>query len=223
MSSSLSGISSLLGLSSLMIHQALADIKSGKMVIITDDEHRENEGDLVLAAEHITPEKMAFMIRYTGGVVVMPMSNAQADKLDLPHMVPANTSARGTAFTVSIDAARGVTSGISAADRATTVQTAVNVNSSPNDFVRPGHVFPLRAQDGGVLWRAGHTEASVDLCKLSGLKPIAVISELMNDDGTMMRGLHLAEFAQRHDLAIISIADIIAHRRAHDTETEAPR
>lgn len=199
------------------IDVAIAEIKEGKMIIVTDDEARENEGDLVIAAEHITPEKMAFMIRHTGGVVVLPMSHEIADRLNLPPMVASNTSRRGTAFTVSIDAAFGIKSGISAEDRARTVLTAVRENAAPDDFVRPGHIFPLRAENGGVLWRAGHTEASVDLCKLAGRKPVAVISELMNDDGAMMRGAALKEFADKHELTIISIAELIAYRRAHDS------
>ncbi len=187
------------------------------MVIVVDDEDRENEGDLVVAAEHMTPEKMAFIIRHTGGVVCLSMSNDIADRLQLPPMVSRNTSSRGTPFTVSIEAAAGVTTGISAADRSHTVLTAASPVARPEDLNHPGHVFPLRASDGGVLVRAGHTEASVDLCRLSGLRTVAVISELMHDDGTMMRLPELEKFAKEHDIVIVSIADLIAHRRRHET------
>lgn len=195
---------------------AVAALGRGEMLIIADDENRENEGDLVVAAEHINAEKMAFIIRHTGGVVCLALESAIADRLNLPPMVDANTSRRDTAFTVSIDAAQGITTGISAADRVQTVLTAMRENALPGDLARPGHIFPLRAQMGGVLWRAGHTEASVDLCKLAGLKHGAVISELMNEDGTLMRTAKLFEFAARHSLRIISVADLIAYRRANE-------
>lgn len=199
------------------IEQAIADLKEGKMIIVTDDENRENEGDLVIAAEFITAEKMAFIIRHTGGVVCLSLENTIADQLNLPSMVQNNNSQNKTAFTVSIEAAEGITTGISAEDRAKTVLTAVAIGAKPEDLRRPGHIFPLRAVDGGVLCRAGHTEASVDLCRLSKLKPAAVISELINDDGTMMRLPELKKFAKEHGLSLISIADLIAYRHRHES------
>lgn len=202
-----------------LIEQAIERLKTGEMIIITDDPDRENEGDLVIAAEHITSEKMAFIIRNTGGVVCLSLSNELADKLDLPHMVQANTSKRGTPFTVSIDAAAGIESGISAQDRVTTIQAVLKEDAKPSDLVRPGHVFPLRAQNGGVLWRGGHTEASIDLCRIAGLKEAAVISELMNEDGTVMRK-EIPAFAQEHNILVISVADIIAYRHEHETFIE---
>lgn len=195
----------------------LERLRSGGMVIVVDDKDRENEGDLVIAAEHATQESLAFFIRHTGGVVCLSLSNAIADQLDLPPMVTRNTSARETPFTVSIEAASGVTTGISAGDRAATIQAAISAVAVPEDLSRPGHVFPLRANDGGVLVRAGHTEASVDLCRLSGLREGAVISELMNEDGTMMRLPEIQEFAMHHDIPVIAIEDIIAYRRKHET------
>ncbi len=199
------------------IAAALEALRAGRMVIVIDDEERENEGDLVIAAQHLTEEQMAFMIRHTGGVVCLALSNEIADQLDLPPMVERNTSKRGTPFTVSIEAAEGVTTGISARDRTRTVLAAINPVACPADLRRPGHVFPLRAQDGGALIRAGHTEASVDLCRLAGLRSGAVISELMHDDGTMMRLPALRAFAEEHDLLLISIADLIAERRRTET------
>jgi 3,4-dihydroxy 2-butanone 4-phosphate synthase/GTP cyclohydrolase II len=169
------------------IPEALEALKAGKFVIVVDDEDRENEGDLVLPAEHITKEKMAFMIRYTGGVVCMPLTDEIANQLHLPPMVSNNTSKLGTPFTVSIDAAEGTTTGISAEDRTVTVRSALRPDAKPSDFRQPGHIFPLRAKNGGVLVRAGHTEATIDLCLLAGSRPIGVLSELMHDDGTMMR------------------------------------
>src|SRR3989338_10312192 len=199
------------------VSSAFDALRNGRMIVVIDDDDRENEGDLVMAAEHITAEAMAFIIRHTGGVVCLALSNAIADRLDLPPMVVHNTSEHKTPFTVSIEAAAGVTTGISAADRAQTVRMAINPVARSEDLHRPGHVFPLRAQDGGVLWRAGHTEAAVDLCRLAGLSEGAVISELMHDDGTVMRLPSLATFALEHNLLIISIADIIAYRRRHET------
>lgn len=199
------------------IPQALDALRNGRMVIVVDDEQRENEGDLVLAAEFVDAQKMAFIIHHTGGVVCLALSNEIADQLDLPPMVTKNTSRRATPFTVSIEAAEGTETGISAADRAKTVLAAINPVAKPADLTRPGHVFPLRAQNGGVLWRSGHTEASVDLCRLAGLRPGAVISELMNEDGTMMRLPELKKFADKHGLFIVSIADLIAYRRRHET------
>ena len=199
------------------ITEALDAFRSGKMIIVVDDEDRENEGDLILAAQHITDEKMAFMIRYTGGVVCMPVSNSVADRLKLPPMVQQNTAKMETPFTVSIDALHNATTGISAHDRAETVRLAIAETSSPEDFGRPGHVFPLRAQDGGVLTRAGHTEAALDLCRLTKLREGAVLSELMHDDGSMMRMPALQVFAQEHAMHIISISDLIAYRRKSET------
>lgn len=199
------------------IPQALEALRTSRMIIVVDDENRENEGDLVLAAEHVTTEKMNFIIRNTGGVVCLSLSNAVADSLDLPLMVRHNTSRLQTPYTVSIEAAEGVTTGISAADRAKTIQAAINPVARPEDLRRPGHVFPLRAENGGVLVRAGHTEASVDLCRLAGLREGAVISELMKEDGTMMRLPDIAIFASQHDLSIVTIADLIAYRRRTET------
>lgn len=192
---------------------ALKALRKGGFVIVVDDVDRENEGDLVLAAEYATEEKLAFMIRYTGGVVCLSLSNAIADQLALPAMVQNNTSSRGTPFTVSVEASKGVTTGISAADRAKTIRAAIHPKARPADLSRPGHVFPLRAHDGGVLCRAGHTEASVDLCRLAGLREGAVISELMHDDGTMMRLPSILPFAKKRRIPILPIADLIAYRR----------
>lgn len=202
------------------IPDALEVLRAGGMVIVVDDANRENEGDLIIAAERMTTEMMAFMIRHTGGVVFLALSNEIADQLELPLMVERNTSRYGTPFTVTIEAAQGVTTGISAEDRTRTVLTAIKPGATPADLRRPGHVFPLRAQDGGVLWRAGHTEASVDLCRLAGLRPGAVGSELMNPDGTMMRLPQLERFADEHHLPLICIADIIAYRRVHESFVE---
>lgn len=199
------------------IPQAIEAMRMGKTIIIVDDEHRENEGDLVIAAEHITTERMAFFIRHTGGVVCLALSNSIADQLDLPAMVAQNTSSFGTPFTVSIESAHNVTTGISAQDRATTILSAINPVAKPEDLCRPGHVFPLRAQDGGVLVRAGQTEASVDLCRLAGLRCGAVISELMHEDGSMMRLPALQEFSAEHDIPIIAVEDLIAYRRKNET------
>ncbi|NOS68216.1 MAG: bifunctional 3,4-dihydroxy-2-butanone-4-phosphate synthase/GTP cyclohydrolase II [Candidatus Peribacteraceae bacterium] len=199
------------------IPDALDALRAGRFVIVIDDEDRENEGDLVLAAEHVTAEKMAFIIRHTGGVVCLPVSNEIADRLHLPPMVEHNTSRLSTPFTVSIDAAEGITTGISASDRAKTVLAAVNSVARPDDLRHPGHVFPLRAKDGGVLVRAGHTEATADLCMLAGLRPAGILSELMHDDGTMMRLPALQDFAREHDIPLIAIADLIAWRCRHET------
>jgi 3,4-dihydroxy 2-butanone 4-phosphate synthase / GTP cyclohydrolase II len=189
------------------IPEILEDLKQGKMIILVDDENRENEGDLVMAAEFIDHQSMAFMIRFTGGVVCLSMTHERADDLQLPPMVPVNECKRKTAFTVSIEAASGVTTGISAVDRAITIEAAVFGTAS--DLVRPGHVYPLRAVSGGVLERNGHTEGSLDLCKLAGLKPMAVISELMHDHGVMMKGRALLDFADEYELKICSVQQII--------------
>lgn len=193
------------------------ELKRGRPVVLVDDEDRENEGDLVLPAQTVDAEKIAFMIRHTGGVVCLAMANDMADRLDLPPMVSHNTASRETAFTVSIEARAGVTTGISARDRATTILAAIADDAQPGDLARPGHVFPLRARDGGVLRRAGHTEAAVDLCWLAGLKPAAAISELMHDDGTMMRLPDIRRWAQRHGLLVGAIAELIAYRLERDT------
>ena len=192
-------------------------LRSGRMVVVVDDEERENEGDLVIAGEYMTERNMAFFIRHTGGVVCLAISNAIADQLDLPPMVQRNTSKRETPFTVSIEAAENVTTGISARDRAVTIAAAINPVAKPEDLRRPGHIFPLRARSGGVLVRAGHTEASTDLCRLAGLREGAVISELMLEDGTMMRLPDIRTFAAEHDIPVVSIADLIAYRRQHET------
>jgi len=194
------------------IEAALEDIRQGKMVILVDDEDRENEGDLTMAAEMVTPEAINFMAREGRGLICLSLTEERADFLDLPLMVSANTSSFGTAFTVSIEARRGVTTGISAADRAQTIRVALDDQTTALDLARPGHVFPLRAKKGGVLVRAGQTEGSVDLARLAGLKPSGVICEIMNDDGTMARMPQLQEFAEKHDLKIISIADLVAYR-----------
>ncbi|MFO7764946.1 MAG: bifunctional 3,4-dihydroxy-2-butanone-4-phosphate synthase/GTP cyclohydrolase II [Pelovirga sp.] len=194
------------------IDAALDDVRNGKMVILVDDEDRENEGDLVVAAELITPEAINFMARHGRGLICLSMTEERADELDLPLMVSDNSSSFGTAFTISIEARKGVTTGISAADRARTIQVAVADDTTARDLARPGHVFPLRAKKGGVMVRAGQTEGSVDLARLAGLKPAGVICEIMNEDGTMARMPQLEKFAKEHDLKIISIADIVAYR-----------
>ncbi|MBW6509226.1 MAG: bifunctional 3,4-dihydroxy-2-butanone-4-phosphate synthase/GTP cyclohydrolase II [Desulfuromonadales bacterium] len=194
------------------IDAALEDIRHGKMVILVDDEDRENEGDLVIAAELVTPEAINFMARHGRGLICLSLTEERADELELPLMVTNNSSSFGTAFTVSIEARKGVTTGISAADRARTVAVAVADETAAGDLARPGHIFPLRAKKGGVMVRAGQTEGSVDLARLAGLKPAGVICEIMNEDGTMARMPQLEVFALEHDLKIISIADIVAYR-----------
>lgn len=194
------------------LNSALEQLKKGKMVILVDDEDRENEGDLVLAAECVTGEAINFMVTHARGLVCLALEAKRVDELQLPMMSVRNQSARQTAFTVSIEAKHGVTTGISAQDRATTIQVAVDSASGPEDLISPGHIFPLRAQEGGVLVRSGHTEGSIDLVKMAGLRPAAVICEIMNDDGTMARLSDLKKFAAIHDLPIISIKDVIADR-----------
>ncbi len=196
------------------IRQALDDIRNGRLVIVVDDEDRENEGDLVCAAELITPELINFMAREARGLICMPLTEERCDELNLPLQVTEreNDSSFGTAFTVSIEARVGVTTGISAADRATTIRTAADPVTEASDLVRPGHVFPLRARNGGVLMRPGQTEASVDLARIAGLTPAAVICEIMNDDGTMARLPQLLDFAGKHELNLISVADLIRYR-----------
>ncbi len=194
------------------IEEALEDIRQGKMIILVDDEDRENEGDLTIAAEKVTPEAINFMAKYGRGLICLSLSPEYVDRLKLPMMVSRNTSRYGTAFTVSIEARHGVTTGISAHDRAHTILTAIKDDVSPDDIATPGHVFPLRAKEGGVLVRAGQTEGSVDLARLAGLKPAGVICEIMKDDGTMARMPDLVEFAEQHGLKIVTIADLIEYR-----------
>ncbi len=198
------------------IEEALDDIRQGKMIILVDDEDRENEGDLTMAAEKVTPEAINFMAKYGRGLICLSLTPDQVDKLGLQMMCNDNKSPFCTAFTVSIEAARGVTTGISAADRATTILTAVDDEAKPSDLVQPGHVFPLRARRGGVLVRTGQTEGSVDLSRMAGLKPAGVICEIMNDDGTMARRPDLEIFAEKHGLKIATIADLIAYRMRHE-------
>ena len=198
------------------IEAAIEDIKQGKMVILVDDEDRENEGDLTMAAEMITAEAINFMAKYGRGLICLTLTEEKCDQLCLPPMVENNTSAFSTAFTVSIEAKRGVTTGISAADRAHTILTAVEDSAVPEDLSRPGHIFPLRARNGGVLVRTGQTEGSVDLARLAGLKPAGVICEIMNDDGSMARLPQLRKFAKEHGLKICSIADLVAYRMKHE-------
>ncbi|PXX75810.1 bifunctional 3,4-dihydroxy-2-butanone-4-phosphate synthase/GTP cyclohydrolase II [Rivihabitans pingtungensis] len=198
------------------IQDIIADIKAGKMVILVDEEDRENEGDLVLAAEHVTPEAINFMAKYARGLICLTLSEARCRQLNLPLMVSNNGSSHGTNFTLSIEAAEGVTTGISAADRARTVQAAVARHAKPSDIVQPGHIFPLKAQNGGVLVRAGHTEAGCDLAALAGLEPASVICEIMNDDGTMARLPELLVFAEQHGLKVGAISDLIHYRSRHE-------
>ena len=199
------------------IEDAAADIRDGRMIIIVDDEDRENEGDLTCAAEKITPEIINFMATYARGLICMPLTEERCDELHLTMQVADNTSFLGTAFTVSIEARKGVTTGISASDRATTILTAVDPQTRPQDLARPGHVFPLRARKGGVLVRPGQTEASVDMARIAGLYPAGVICEIMNPDGTMARLPELEEFAREHDLKMISVADLVRYRIRKET------
>ena len=194
------------------VNGAIADIRAGKMVILVDDEDRENEGDLTMAAEKVTPEAINFMARYGRGLICMPMTGERLDKLEIPLMVERNSTRFETAFCVAIEAKRGTSTGISAADRSATVRAAINPKTKPSDLARPGHIFPLRARDGGVLVRAGQTEAAVDLSRIAGLTPAGVICEIMNDDGTMARVPALTKFAKKHKLLMITIADLIRYR-----------
>jgi 3,4-dihydroxy 2-butanone 4-phosphate synthase/GTP cyclohydrolase II len=202
------------------IDRAVAEVAAGRPVLVVDDEDRENEGDLVFAADLATPELLAFMVRHTSGVVCVPMEGAALDRLQIPMMTDRNTGRLQTAFTVSVDARQGTSTGISAADRARTIRLLAAPDTRPNDLTRPGHIFPLRYADGGVLCRAGHTEASVDLARLAGRHPAAVICEMVNDDGTMMRLPDLKAFATEHRLALVSIGDLIAYRRRLETTVE---
>lgn len=198
------------------IEEAIEDIREGRMVILIDDEDRENEGDLTIAAEKVTPEAINFMAKYGRGLICLSLTPERVEELKLPMMADMNTSRFGTAFTVSIEARKGVTTGISAADRARTIKTAIDPKSGPDDIARPGHIFPLRAQPGGVLQRAGQTEGSVDLARLAGLYPAGVICEIMNDDGTMARVPQLAKFARKHGLKMVTIKDLIRYRMQNE-------
>ncbi|KTD25218.1 bifunctional 3,4-dihydroxy-2-butanone-4-phosphate synthase/GTP cyclohydrolase II [Legionella maceachernii] len=202
------------------IEQAIAALKAGRMIILVDDEGRENEGDLVIAAQHATPEAINFMSRFGRGLICLPMTGEYIDKLALPMMASNNRSPYGTAFTVSIEAASGVSTGISAKDRAHTIAVAISEDSGPQEIISPGHVFPLRAREKGVLARPGQTEGSVDLARLAGLKPAAVICEIINEDGTMSRHNELVAFSQSHDLPMVSIKDLIEYRIRHENLVE---
>jgi 3,4-dihydroxy 2-butanone 4-phosphate synthase/GTP cyclohydrolase II len=210
------------------IEAAAADVAAGKMIIIVDDEDRENEGDLVCAAEKVTPEIINFMVTHARGLICLPLTEERCDELRLPMQTAENTSGFGTAFTVSIEAREGVTTGISAADRARTILTAVNPQSKPSDLARPGHIFPLRAKNGGVLVRVGQTEASVDIARIAGCYPAGVVCEIMNADGSMARLPELEKFAAKHDLKIISVAELVRYRVHKETlvrrivETDLP-
>ena len=194
------------------IEEAIRDIKKGKFVILVDDEDRENEGDLVIAAEKVTPQAINFMARHARGLICLALTPERVEELHLPQQAVENTAAFGTAFTVSIDARKDITTGLSAADRATTIHVAIDPKSKPTDLARPGHIFPLKAVKGGVLRRAGQTEGSVDLARLAGLRPAGVICEIMNEDGTMARVPQLARFARRHGLLMVTVADLIKYR-----------
>ena len=198
------------------VEEALEEIRQGRQIVLVDDEDRENEGDLTMAAEKITPEAVNFMAKYGRGLVCLALTEDRCDELALPLMSPVNTSSYGTAFCESVDARRGTTTGISAADRATTILVAIDQGTRPTDLARPGHVFPLRARNGGVLVRAGQTEASVDLARIAGLTPAGVICEIMNDDGTMARLPQLAEFCREHGLKLLSVAELIRYRMRNE-------
>lgn len=202
------------------IEQAVADIAAGRPVVVVDDADRENEGDLIFAAEKATPELLAFMIRYTSGYVCVPLTGEDCDRLELPPMYHTNQDRRGTAYTVTVDAREGVSTGISAADRAHTIRLLADPDTNPADLARPGHVVPLRAKPGGVLRRPGHTEAAIDLTTMAGLRPVGVLCELVNDDGTMQRLPDLSAFTTQHGLTLISIADLVAYRRRTEKQVE---
>ncbi|NMO56329.1 bifunctional 3,4-dihydroxy-2-butanone-4-phosphate synthase/GTP cyclohydrolase II [Actinoplanes sp. TBRC 11911] len=202
------------------IEQAIKDIAAGKAVIVVDDEDRENEGDLIFAAEKATPELVAFMVRYTSGYICVPLTAEEADRLDLPPMYHTNQDRRGTAYAVTVDAREGIATGISATDRAHTIRLLAAADTKSSDLSRPGHVVPLRAKAGGVLRRPGHTEAAIDLSTMAGLRPAGVLCEMVNDDGTMQRRADLEKFALDHDLTLISIADLVAYRRHRETQIE---
>ncbi|HDG1673781.1 3,4-dihydroxy-2-butanone-4-phosphate synthase [Kluyvera cryocrescens] len=198
------------------VENALIALREGRGAMVLDDEDRENEGDMIFAAENMTVEQMALTIRHGSGIVCLCLTDERRKQLELPMMVENNTSAYGTGFTITIEAARGVTTGVSAADRLTTVRAAIADNAKPSDLNRPGHVFPLRAQPGGVLTRGGHTEATIDLVSLAGFKPAGVLCELTNDDGTMARAPECIKFAKEHNMALVTIEDLVAYRREHE-------
>jgi len=202
------------------VAEAIAAFRRGEIVVVTDDDDRENEGDLILAAQHATPEKLGFIVRHTSGIVCAPLTREAARRLQLQPMVADNDAPLGTAFTVSVDVRHGLTTGISAEERSNTVRALANGNIGAADFVRPGHVFPLIAKDGGVLMRSGHTEAAIDLCRLAGIEPVGVLAELVNDDGTVKRGADVARFAVEHGLRTVSVADLIAHRQRSERLVE---
>src|ERR1700738_492432 len=198
------------------VEQAVEEIRQGRMVVLVDDEDRENEGDLAMAAERITPDAINFMAKYGRGLICLPLTEERCDELHPPLMSPINTPVHGTAFTEAVDARVGVTTGISASDRAITILTAIDPKTKPQDLARPGHIFPLRARNGGGLVRAGQTEASVDLSRIAGLNPSGVICEIMNEDGTMSRVPQLIEFCKQHDLKMLTVADLIRYRMQHE-------
>jgi 3,4-dihydroxy 2-butanone 4-phosphate synthase/GTP cyclohydrolase II len=200
----------------ISVEQAIKIVKAGKLIIIVDDEDRENEGDLMVAAEKVTPEVINFMTKHGRGLICMPLTEKRLRELDIPLMVRDNTAPFQTAFTVSIDAKKGVTTGISAYDRAKTVLTAIDRKTRPADLTRPGHIFPLQAQEGGVLERAGQTEAALDITRMAGLGPAGVICEVMSEDGTMARMPQLEEFSRAHDIPILTIAELIKYRMRHE-------
>ncbi|MDR7344754.1 MAG: 3,4-dihydroxy-2-butanone-4-phosphate synthase [Pantoea sp.] len=199
------------------VERAIAALREGRGVMVLDDENRENEADMIFAAETMTVAQMALTIRHGSGIVCLCLTEQQRQQLDLPMMVENNTSSFGTGFTVTIEAAQGVTTGVSAQDRLTTIRTAIADNARPSDLNRPGHVFPLRAREGGVLSRGGHTEATIDLVSLAGFKPAGVLCELTNDDGTMAHAPEAIVFAKQHDMPLVTIEDLIAYRRSHET------
>jgi 3,4-dihydroxy 2-butanone 4-phosphate synthase/GTP cyclohydrolase II len=203
------------------IEQAIADIAAGKAVVVVDDADRENEGDIIFAAEKATPELLAFTVKYTSGVVCVPLAGADCDRLELPPMYHVNQDRKGTAYTVSVDAREGVSTGISAADRSHTIRLLSDAATTAEDLARPGHVFPLRAAEGGVLRRTGHTEAGVDLARLAGLRPAAAVAEVTSDDGSMARLPELVEFCEKHGLTLISIADLVKYRRRTESQVTA--
>lgn len=198
------------------VENALIALKEGRGVLLLDDEDRENEGDIIYSVEHLTNEQMALMIRECSGIVCLCLTDAQADKLELPPMVVNNNSANQTAFTVSIEAKRGVTTGVSAADRVTTIKTAANPNAKPDDLARPGHVFPLRARPGGVMTRRGHTEGTIDLMQMAGLQPAGVLCEVTNPDGTMAKAPEIVAFGRLHNMPVLTIEDMVAYRNQFD-------
>ncbi|MBE3993956.1 3,4-dihydroxy-2-butanone-4-phosphate synthase [Vibrio parahaemolyticus] len=198
------------------VENALIALKEGRGVLLLDDEDRENEGDIIYSVEHLTNEQMALMIRECSGIVCLCLTDAQADKLELPPMVVNNNSANQTAFTVSIEAKVGVTTGVSAADRVTTIKTAANPHAKPEDLARPGHVFPLRARPGGVMTRRGHTEGTIDLMQMAGLQPAGVLCEVTNPDGTMAKAPEIVAFGRLHNMPVLTIEDMVAYRNQFD-------